>query len=119
MANEVNRVASGVVKNQKIKRLASIKNVANLDAWRLVKIPEAIGRCWVLDINLSMSASITMLYAFAAPAAKVPPINEAKDSISGGQPFAARKSAGTVVIIRSSTTRNFINSKYGRTAQDY
>jgi hypothetical protein len=66
-----------------------------------------------------MSDSITMLNAFAAPAAKVPPIKEAIVGINGGQPSAARNNAGTVVIINNSTTRSFIKSMYGRTEQDY
>ena len=107
------------MKNQKIKRLAIIKKDAKREACCFVMMPVAIGRCLVRDINLSISASMTILNAFAEPAAKVPPINDAKVGINGGQPSAASTSAGTVVIIRSSTTRSFIRSIYARTALDY
>ncbi len=112
-------MASGVVNTQKITKLKIIIADANLVASFLEIAPEAIGRCLVRDINLSVSASITMLNAFAAPAAKVPPIKEAIVGINGGHPPAAKKRAGTVVIINSSTTRSFISSIYARIGLDY
>lgn len=107
------------MKNQKIKRLEIIKKVANLEASLLVRTPAAIGRFLVRDINLSVSDSMTILNAFAAPAANVPPSSDAIVGINGGQPSAAKKSAGMVVMMSNSTTRSFISSMYGRTSQDY
>ena len=73
--------------------------------------PVAIGRCAVRFINLSVSLSITMLKAFALPAAKVPPRIVAIDSPTEGMPFWARTRAGKVVTSKSSTTRNFMRSR--------
>ena len=110
------------MKYQKIKRLVIINKIAKLLACFFVNSPAAIGRCLVRDINLSLSASITMLKVFAAPAAKVPPINDAIVGTIGGQPLAAKKSAGTVVMMSNSTTLSFIKATYewnDRTKQDY
>ena len=79
-----------------------------------------IGRFEVRAINLSISLSMTMLNAFAAPAAKVPPINVANVIPSGGMPLAARNSAGKVVTSNSSTTRSFMSAIYAEiTRRDY
>ena len=69
-----------------------------------------MGRFEVLDMTLSISLSITILNAFAAPAASVPPIKVARVISRAGMPSAARKSAGSVVTNKSSTTLNFINA---------
>jgi hypothetical protein len=66
------------------------------------------GRDAVLVINLSESLSITILKAFALPAAKVPPIKVARVTENFGMPFDAKNNAGIVVTNKSSTTLNFI-----------
>ena len=73
----------------------------------------ASGRFAVRPISRSLSLSITILKAFAAPAASVPPTKVASETPSGGTPPAARKRAGRVVTSKSSTTRNFIRAIYG------
>jgi hypothetical protein len=85
--------------------------------------PVTIGRFAVRAINLSKSLSITMLKAFALPAAKVPANIVAIAKPKSGKPRAAKTIAGKVETSNSSTTRNFIRSRYPRiatlTAQDY
>ena len=88
---------------------------AKIIAWVRVTDPVTKGRCEVRAINLSVSASSTMLKALDAPAANVPPISVAATKPKLGNPFSARTIAGRVVIIKSSTTRNFIRSTYART----
>jgi hypothetical protein len=56
-----------------------------------------------------------MLKAFALPAASVPPIKVATVNEREGNPASARTIAGRVETNKSSTTRNFIRSKYPRT----
>jgi hypothetical protein len=53
-----------------------------------------------------------MLKALAPPAAKVPPNKLQKVKDRSGMPLVAKKSAGTVVTNKSSTTRNFISDIY-------
>ena len=64
-----------------------------------------------------------MLKAFALPAAKVPAKIVAIANPKSGNPSAAKTIAGNVETSRSSTTRNFIRSRYPRiallTRQDY
>jgi hypothetical protein len=60
--------------------------VANTVASALPMTPVASGRLEVLFINLSESASITILNALALPAASVPPIKVAIVNLSGGKP---------------------------------
>ena len=85
--------------------------------------PVTTGRLEVLAINLSKSLSITMLKAFALPAANVPAKIVAIAKPKSGKPFAAKTIAGKVDTNNSSTTRNFIRSRYPRiatlTSQDY
>jgi hypothetical protein len=85
--------------------------------------PVTIGRFEVRAINLSRSLSITMLKALALPAAKVPAHMVATTRPKAGKPFSAKTIAGNVETSRSSTTRNFIRSRYPRiaplTRQDY
>ena len=87
------------------------KSVASV----LFNTPVASGRLAVRFINLSDSVSITMLKAFALPAAKVPPIKVAIVVERAGIPPSAKTIAGSVETNRSSTTRNFIRSTYPRT----
>jgi hypothetical protein len=51
-----------------------------------------------------------MLNAFDAPAARVPPISVVAVILKEGTPRTAKKSAGSVVTSKSSTTRNFISA---------
>ena len=64
-----------------------------------------------------------MLNALALPAARVPAKIVAKANPNPGKPFAAKTIAGKVETSKSSTTRNFIRSRYPRiallTRQDY
>jgi hypothetical protein len=64
-----------------------------------------------------------MLKAFALPAAKVPAKIVAIAKPKSGSPSAAKTIAGNVETRRSSTTRNFIRSRYPcialLTRQDY
>ena len=83
---------------------------ANISAWRRVTVPTTSGRLEVRAINLSVSASITILKALDAPAANVPPIKVAATNPNEGRPFSARTMAGRVVMMSSSTTRNFMRS---------
>jgi hypothetical protein len=78
--------------------------------------PVTIGRLDVRAINLSKSLSITMLKAFALPAAKVPATIVTTVNPKSGSPLAARAIAGKVVTSNNSTTLNFIRSKYPRIA---
>ncbi|CAB4956519.1 unannotated protein [freshwater metagenome] len=66
-------------------------------------------------INLSDSDSITMLNAFALPAASVPPSKVATVNEREGNPFSAKTIAGRVETNNSSTTRNFMRSTNPRT----
>jgi len=111
LAIKVSQVASGVVNRQKIRRENKPTTVAKIVACLREITPVAIGRCAVRFINLSVSLSITMLKAFALPAAKVPPRIVAIDSPTEGMPFWARTRAGKVVTSKSSTTRNFMRSR--------
>ena len=90
-------------------------NVAKRVASVLFNTPVASGRLAVRFINLSDSDSITMLKAFALPAAKVPPIKVAIVNEREGKPPSAKTIAGSVETNRSSTTRNFIRSTYPQT----
>ena len=89
--------------------------MAKIVASVLFKTPVASGRLAVRFINLSDSVSITMLKAFALPAAKVPPSKVAIVVERSGNPPSAKTIAGRVETNRSSTTRNFIRSTYPRT----
>ena len=89
-----------------------VKVAALYDA---VKTPVASGRFAVRFINLSDSDSITILNAFALPAANVPPIKVAIVNEREGNPPSAKTIAGSVETNSSSTTRNFIRSTYPRT----
>jgi hypothetical protein len=64
-----------------------------------------------------------MLNAFALPAARVPATIVAKAKPNSGNPFVAKTIAGKVETSKSSTTLNFIRSRYPRiallTRQDY
>jgi hypothetical protein len=97
--------------------------VAKIVAFVLEIKPVTIGRFEVRAINLSKSLSITMLKAFALPAAKVPAKIVAATNPKSGKPFAAKTMAGRVETSKSSTTLNFIRSRYPRmaflTCQDY
>ena len=104
------RVASGVVKIQKTKRDNAPIKVAKIAAFVLLITPMTIGRFEVLDINLSLSLSITILKALALPADKVPAKIVATTRVKEGKPFAAKIMAGRVETKRSSTTRSFIRS---------
>jgi len=97
--------------------------VAKIVALVLEIKPVTIGRFAVRAINLSKSLSITMLKAFALPAANVPAHIVAIAKPKSGKPCAAKTIAGKVETSNSSTTRNFIRSRYPRiamlTGQDY
>jgi cystathionine gamma-synthase len=80
----------------------------------MLKSFQESGRLEVRFINLSRSLSMIMLYAFAAPAARVPPMIDAAVTTNPGSLPCAKTSAGTVVTSNNSTTRNFIKSKYPR-----
>ena len=56
-------------------------------AWVLLITPVTNGRFDVRAINLSDSDSITMLNAFDAPAANVPPMRVAATRPKDGSPF--------------------------------
>jgi len=94
-----------------IRPMQVAKSVASV----LFKTLVAMGRLAVRFINLSDSDSITMLKAFALPAAKVPPTKVAIVNERSGNPPLAKTIAGRVETNRSSTTRNFIRSTYPRT----
>ena len=72
--------------------------------------PVTSGRVLVRSIKASMSRSITILMAFAPPAANVPPMRVIATRPQLGQPFSAKTMVGTVVMSSSSTTRNFIRT---------
>jgi len=61
-------------------------NQAKTFAWVLEIAPVTKGRFEVRAINLSDSDSITMLNAFEAPAAKVPPMRVAATRPNEGNP---------------------------------
>ncbi len=83
--------------------------VANTSPERREISPVAIGRFAVRFINKSDFASITILKAFAPPAANVPLNKLQKVTDKSGTPLLAKNKAGTVVTSSSSTTRNFIS----------
>jgi hypothetical protein len=99
-----------VVNIAKVKKERVNKASANKVAFTLLITPVATGLLAVLAINLSESLSKIILRVFAAPAAKVPPIKVAIVIFKFGRPLLARKSAGTVVTNKSSTTRNFMSA---------
>jgi hypothetical protein len=105
-----------------IKERTPIK-VANTVAFFFEICPVTTGRFAVRAINLSRSLSITMLKALALPAARVPAKIVAKANPNSGNPLAAKTIAGNVDTSKSSTTLNFIRSRYPRiallTRQDY
>jgi len=103
-------VARGVVKIQKIIRDKTPIKVAKIAAYVLLMTPMTIGRFEVLDINLSLSLSITILKALALPADKVPAKIVVMTSEKEGSPFAAKIMAGRVETNKSSTTLIFIRS---------
>ena len=84
--------------------------MAKAVAWNFVIKPVTSGRLEVLSINLSRSLSITILKAFALPAASVPATIVAKVNPKLGKPFSAKTMAGKVETNRSSTTLSFIRS---------
>ena len=89
---------------------------ANTVAFVLEISPVTIGRFAVRAINLSKSLSITMLNAFALPAANVPAKIVAIANPKSGRPCAAKTIAGNVETSSNSTTLNFIRSRYPRIA---
>ena len=107
---KTNKVASEVVNAPNIASAIKPISVAKIVASLLLKTPVASGRLAVRFINLSDSDSITILNAFALPAARVPPIKVAIVSESDGSPFCAKTIAGRVETNKSSTTRSFIRS---------
>ena len=58
---------------------------------------------------------MTMLIAFAPPAANAPPPIVAAISVSGGQPCSAMTIAGRVVMRSSSMIRGFVRAMYAPT----
>ena len=110
MASAVNKVARGVVNISKIVRDRIPMTLAKIVARTLLTVPRTNGRLDVRAINLSVSASMTMLKALEAPAARVPPMRVAATKPKDGSPFSAKTMAGSVVMIRSSTTRSFMRS---------
>ena len=102
---KISKIKSEEIVNTQAKMIACVREID----------PVTSGRFEVRAINLSVSASITILNAFDAPAASVPPISVAATKPKLGNPFSAKTIAGRVVIIKSSTTRNFIRSIYART----
>ena len=109
------KVASGVVKIQKIISDKSPIAVAKIVAFVLLMSPVTIGRLEVLAINLSLSLSITILNALALPADRVPARIVVATNEKDGSPLAARTIAGRVETKSSSTTRSFIKCMYPRT----
>jgi hypothetical protein len=111
------------VKFQKIIKERTPIKVANTVAFFFDIWPVTTGRFAVRAINLSRSLSITMLNALALPAARVPAKIVAKANPNSGNPLAAKTMAGNVDTSKSSTTLNFIRSRYPRivllTRQDY
>ena len=107
-------VAIGVVKNQKITKDKIPIAVAKIVACAFEITPVTSGRLEVRAIRASDSLSITILKAFALPAAKVPAKIVVIVSPKGGSPLFAKTMAGRVEIKRSSTTRSFIRSIYPR-----
>ena len=109
--------------NQKIIKARTPIKVANTVAFFFEICPVTTGRFAVRAINLSRSLSITILKALALPAARVPAKIVAKANPNSGNPLAAKTIAGNVETSKSSTTRNFIRSRYPRiallTRQDY
>jgi hypothetical protein len=97
------------VKAAKILRDIIEIMVAKINPLFLDILPVAIGRFAVRFISKSDLASITMLYAFAPPAANVPPTKHQIVNAKSGTPSLAKNKAGSVVTSRSSTTRNFIS----------
>jgi hypothetical protein len=65
-------------------------------------------------MRASDSLSITILKAFALPAASVPAKIVVMVRPNGGSPLFAKTIAGRVEIKSSSTTRSFIRSTYPR-----
>jgi len=99
------------VKNQNKMSERIPISVAKIVAFVFEIKPVTIGRFAVRAINLSKSLSMTMLNAFALPAAKVPAKIVVIAREKFGKPFAAKTIAGKVETSNSSTTRNFIRSR--------
>ena len=72
--------------------------------------PVTSGRLRVRCMTASMSRSMTMLIAFAPPAASVPPTTVATTSHVAGQPRRATIIVGTVVTSRSSMMRGLVSA---------
>ena len=72
--------------------------------------PVTSGRLRVRSIKASMSRSMSMLLAFAPPAARLPPIRVMITSQVDGQPSAASTIVGTVVMSSSSMIRGFVRA---------
>ena len=111
------------MKNQKITKDKTPIAVAKIVACTFEITPVTSGRLEVRAIKASDSLSITMLKAFALPAANVPAKIVVIVNPNGGRPLFAKTMAGRVEIKRSSTTRSFIRSIYPRvvelTPKDY
>ena len=85
---------------------------ANSIAERGAMSPVTSGRPRVRLMSASMSRSMTMLMAFAPPAARVPPTSVSSTRRVDGHPRCASTMVGTVVMSNSSTTRSFMSATY-------
>jgi hypothetical protein len=107
-------VAIGVVKNQNITNDKTPITVAKIVACTFEITPVTSGRLEVRAMRASDSLSITILKAFALPAASVPAKIVVMVRPNGGSPLFAKTIAGRVEIKSNSTTRSFIRSRYPR-----